>query len=88
LFLVFSSPGTAMLGASGIVFMMMLLGSFTNMQKGRIPLTLVLALLVFIGREVLVGISTDTNVSHTTHIIGGLCGAVFGYLINRGTVKD
>ncbi|MCL1997453.1 MAG: rhomboid family intramembrane serine protease [Turicibacter sp.] len=73
----------ALLGASGIVFMMILLSSFTNLQKGRIPLTLILAVFIFIGREVLAGATVESNVSHLTHIIGGLCGAVFGYVFNK-----
>lgn len=73
----------AMLGASGVVFMLILLSSFTNLQKGRIPLTLILALLVFVGREAVSGATVADNVSHLTHIIGGLCGALFGFLINK-----
>ena len=73
----------ALLGGSGLVFMLILLSSFTNLQKGRIPLTLVLAIAIFIGREVITGATTDTNISHMTHIIGGVCGAVFGYVFNR-----
>ena len=73
----------AKLGASGIVFMMILLGSFTNLQKGRVPLTLILALVIFIGREVVAGATLDNNISYMAHIVGGLCGAMFGFLINR-----
>ena len=32
-------PGTALLGASGVVFMMIVLNSFTEMRRGGIPLT-------------------------------------------------
>jgi len=73
----------ALLGGSGLVFMLILLSSFTNLQKGRIPLTLILAIIIFIGREVVTGATTDTNISHLTHIIGGICGAVFGYVFNK-----
>jgi membrane associated rhomboid family serine protease len=81
LFMAFSEH--AMLGASGIVFMMILLSSFANWQKGRIPLTLVLVMVIFIGREVLATTGAANNVSHMTHIIGGVCGAVFGFVLNR-----
>jgi len=73
----------AKLGASGIVFMMILLGSFTNLQKGRVPLTLLLAIAIFIGREVVASFTTDNNIAYMTHIVGGLCGAVFGYVANK-----
>jgi len=73
----------ALLGGSGLVFMLILLSSFTNLQKGRIPLTLILAVVIFIGREAVSGVGSQTNISHLTHIIGGVCGAVFGYVFNK-----
>jgi membrane associated rhomboid family serine protease len=81
LFIAFSE--NAMLGASGIVFMLMLLSSFANWQKGRIPLTLILVMVIFVGREALAGIGATGNISYMTHIIGGLCGAVFGFMMKR-----
>jgi membrane associated rhomboid family serine protease len=78
----------ALLGASGIVFMMILLSSFTNLQKGRIPLTLILALIIFIGREALTGATTESNISHLAHIAGGLCGALFGFFLNKEHLKE
>ena len=69
-----------LLGASGIVFMMILLISFANIQAGRIPLTLILILVLYIGQEVVTWVTTDTNVAHAAHIVGGLCGAAFGFL--------
>jgi len=77
----------ALLGGSGLVFMLILLSSFTNLQKGRIPLTLILAIIIFIGREVVTGATTETNISHLTHIIGGVCGAVFGYVFNKKSLS-
>jgi membrane associated rhomboid family serine protease len=72
-----------MLGASGIVFMLILLSSFTNLQKGRIPLTLILALIIFVGREAVSGVTVADNISHVSHIMGGICGAVFGFILNK-----
>jgi len=71
------------LGASGVVFMMILLASVTNMEAGRIPLTLILILILYIGQEVVTWITTDTNIAHSAHIIGGLCGAAFGFLMGH-----
>ena len=73
----------AKLGASGIVFMMILLGSFANMQRGRIPLTLILATGIFLGREVVASATLDNNIAYMTHIVGGICGALFGFVLNR-----
>lgn len=74
---------TALLGASGIVFMLILLSSFANTESGKIPLTLILVAIFFLGREVLDAIFAVDNISHSAHIIGGLCGGAFGYLKNR-----
>jgi len=70
---------TGLMGASGIVFMMILLASFTNFNKGEIPLTFILVLLLYLGREVFNAFKAN-NISEFGHIIGGLCGSIFGYL--------
>ena len=64
------------LGASGLVFMLIIMSSFTNNQTGKIPLTFILVTILFIGREIVDSFSAD-NVSQFGHIIGGICGAVF-----------
>ena len=65
-------------GASGIVFMCILLSSYANAQKGEIPLTFVLIAALFIGKEVLSAFSHD-NISQMAHIVGGLCGGIFSF---------
>jgi membrane associated rhomboid family serine protease len=67
-----------LLGASGVVFMMILLASFTNFNKGEIPLTFILVLILYIGREVLNSFRSD-NISEFAHIVGGFCGSLFGF---------
>ncbi len=69
---------TGLLGASGIVFMLILLVSFTNSKNGEIPITFILVALLFIGKEVLHSLQAD-EVSQFAHIIGGICGSVFGF---------
>jgi len=69
---------TGLLGASGIVFMMILLVSITNIRSGEIPLSFVLVLLVYLLRELLLGLSAD-QVAHSAHLIGGACGSLFGF---------
>jgi membrane associated rhomboid family serine protease len=71
-------PGYLM-GASGIVFMMILLASFTNFREGEIPLTFILVVIFYLGNELIQGISRDDNISHFTHILGGVCGSLFGF---------
>jgi membrane associated rhomboid family serine protease len=70
---------TGLMGASGIVFMMILLASFTNFGKGEIPLTFILIMLLYLGQEVWQMIAERDKVSQFAHIIGGFCGSLFGF---------
>ncbi len=82
----FSNNG--LLGASGIVFMFIILTSVVNIQKGKIPLTLILIFIMYIGNEIILGITSVDNVSRITHILGGILGAIFGYVLNaRKNIK-
>ena len=71
-------PGSALLGASGIVFMMIVMASLAGMRDGCIPITLILVLILYLGGEVVDGIVLSDNISQLTHIIGGVCGAFLG----------
>ena len=68
-------------GASGNVYMLIVLSSFSNIQEGKIPLTLILIFIFYIVSEVRKR-STEKNskVYHDGHIIGALCGLIFGFL--------
>lgn len=87
--LLFSS---GLLGASGIVFMFIVLVSFADARKGSIPLTFILVVLFFIGQEVLHSMQ-DNQVSEYAHIMGGIMGGIFGMVFNESqkdtlAVKD
>ena len=71
-------PQTALLGGSGIVFMLILLSSLSGMGKGTIPVTFLLVAVIYLGGEVLDAASALDNVSQLTHVVGGVCGAVLG----------
>lgn len=76
-------PGTGLMGASGIVFMMIVMSSLSGMKEGCIPLTLVLVMILYVGGEIVDGVVLSDNVSQLTHIIGGLCGAFLGISLRR-----
>jgi uncharacterized membrane protein YdcZ (DUF606 family) len=57
---------------------MILLASFTNFSKGEIPLTFILVLILYLGRELFNSFSSN-NVSEFAHIAGGFCGSLFGF---------
>ncbi len=73
-------PGSALLGASGIVFMLILLSSLAGMKAGTIPLTLILVSVIYLGQEIFSALFVQDNVAHFMHLVGGLCGAGFGFL--------
>lgn len=70
---------TGLLGASGIVFMMIMLTSLVNFRAGEIPLTFILIIFMYISRELIQAFSQD-EVSQFAHLIGGACGSLFGFL--------
>jgi len=69
---------SSLMGASGVVFMMILLSSFTNFSHGEIPLTFILVLLLYMGVQIIESLNND-NISQFAHIVGGLCGSFFGF---------
>lgn len=78
---------TGVLGASGIVFLFIILCSCTSVSDGKIPLTLVLVVAIYIGQEILTGLTVNDNISHLGHIVGGVCGIAFGLFYQRGKTK-
>ena len=70
---------TGLLGASGLAFMMILLSSFTNHREGELPLTFVLVVVLFLAKEIANAFAQD-DISQFAHIIGGVCGSLFGFL--------
>lgn len=73
-----SSP---MYGCSDIVFMMILLTSYTSFSRNEIPLSFIFVFLLYIGREIAAakGVSAD-GIATFAHIAGGLCGSLFAFL--------
>ena len=61
--------------------MLIVLSSMVNFKEGEIPLTLILVLVVYLGEEIVNGLFSKDNISQLAHIIGGLCGCGFGFMI-------
>jgi membrane associated rhomboid family serine protease len=81
------STNTALIGASGLVFMLILLASFTNMQAGTLPLTFILVALLYVGNEVVTAITVRDNISQLAHVAGAACGCGFGLITQGGKKK-
>ena len=75
-------PGMGLCGASGIVFSFILLTSFTSFREGELPATVILVAVIFLGQQVYEGLFLQDNVSNLSHILGGVVGAIFGYILN------
>ncbi len=73
----------AILGASGIVFMFILLSSFVNVKEGKIPITFILVIIIYLGGEIINGILVRDNISQLGHLVGGICGSAFGFVLSR-----
>lgn len=70
------------MGASGVVFMCIILVSFANAKRNSIPLTFILVTIIFLGKEFLDSFNDD-QISQTAHLAGGLCGGIFGLFLFR-----
>lgn len=76
----FFFPHTALLGASGIVFMLIMLASLSGMKEGQIPLTLIIVAMLYLGQELYAMFFVSDSVANFMHIVGGACGTVFGFV--------
>ncbi len=76
-----------LLGASGVVFAFIILASMTSFRAGELPLTFILVVVLYLGREILSGLFTRDNISQLAHIVGGLSGGAFGYMAAAGGRK-
>ena len=59
-----------------------MLASFTDFREGEIPITFILVAAIFIGQQVYEGIAVQNNISNMAHIVGGIVGAIIGYVLN------
>ena len=82
LFMYFAFPDVMLCGASGVVFAFIVLSSFTGFKDGEIPLTFILVTVIYIGQQIVQGITANDNISQMGHILGGIIGAAVGYLLN------
>ena len=71
------------MGASGIVFMLIMLASLSGMKDGKIPLTLLLVGILYLGQEVYSMLFVQDQVANLMHIVGGICGTAFGFWLGK-----
>lgn len=83
----FFFPNAALMGASGVVFMLIVLASFSGVRGGTIPLTLILVLALYLGGEIVQAVTGEAGLQQLTHIAGGVVGVIFGFWSSRGKRK-
>lgn len=76
-------PGVALCGASGVVFALIMLSSFTGFHEGEVPLTFILVAVLYLGQQLFDGLCVNDNISNMAHIAGGIVGALAGYVFNK-----
>lgn len=79
----FFFPNVALCGASGVVFAFILLTPFTNFNNGEIPVTFILVAVIYIGQQIYQGLFVQDNISNMAHIVGGIVGAAFGFMLRK-----
>ena len=80
-------PRIMLLGASGVVFAFILIGSITAKEDRKIPVTFILVALLYIGQQVWQGVTQRDSISQMSHIIGGITGSVLGFTLNASQHK-
>lgn len=75
----FIKGNTILNGASNIAFMLIVLSAFVNITSNKIPLTLILISIFYIVDEIK-DIGKNDGVAHFGHIVGAICGVVFGFM--------
>lgn len=83
LFHIFFGGNSALMGASGLVYMLIFLASTSGAKGGEIPLTLVAVAALYLTQEIMGGLFSLDDISHLSHIVGGACGAVIGLFKHR-----
>ena len=66
-------------GASCISFMLTVLSAFVNITEKKIPITLILIILFYMIDEIK-SLRKKDHIAHDSHLIGGVCGALFGFI--------
>ena len=78
--------GVALIGASGVIFLLIALSFFADYDDERIPVESIFLGIYFVGREAIRSFSGD-EVSQLAHLIGLVIGIVYGYLFSNGVAK-
>jgi membrane associated rhomboid family serine protease len=71
------------LGASGVVFALILLNSLVSAKSGKVPLSFLITAVLWIGDELWQLFFSGDATSHHAHLTGAIVGTIGGYLVNK-----
>mmetsp|Transcript_4020 Transcript_4020/g.7126 ORF Transcript_4020/g.7126 Transcript_4020/m.7126 type:complete len:289 (-) Transcript_4020:27-893(-) len=71
------------LGASGVVFAMILLNSLVAAKRGKIPVSFILISFLYLGDEMWKLFFISDGVSHSAHLVGGFVGTITGFQMDK-----
>ena len=63
--------------------MLILLSAASGGSSQKIPLTLILVAVIYLGKEIYGMVFLNDNISQLSHIVGGLCGIGLGLYYNK-----
>lgn len=78
-------PKNALLGADGILFMMVTLRLVSDVNEDVFPVTTVAFVIVFVLGELTGGF--EKSWSQLINFVGGICGIAFGMILNRQSLE-
>jgi membrane associated rhomboid family serine protease len=85
----FGPRNSIQLGASGVVFMFILLNSLVENKSNHIPLTFICQLGIWCTKEVVAHLfDQDGGISHIAHLTGALVGTLSGYYLQQQKEKN
>jgi membrane associated rhomboid family serine protease len=77
---IFLGPGnTSLIGASGVVFALIIVNSLVSAEMGRIPIAFLLTACLWTGDELWSLLFVKDTISHSAHLIGAVVGTAAGY---------
>ncbi len=86
--ILFGPTNTSQIGASGVVFALILVNSLVSAEMGRIPISFVLTACLWTGDEVWKMVFAGDQIAHSAHLIGAIVGTAAGYYIQSGKTVE
>eukprot|EP00617_Octactis_speculum_P020747 CAMPEP_0185757198 /NCGR_PEP_ID=MMETSP1174-20130828/15665_1 /TAXON_ID=35687 /ORGANISM="Dictyocha speculum, Strain CCMP1381" /LENGTH=143 /DNA_ID=CAMNT_0028436511 /DNA_START=176 /DNA_END=607 /DNA_ORIENTATION=+ len=76
------------LGASGVVFALILLNSLLSARSGTVPLTFIITVMLWVGTETRSLFFSTDGISHIAHLSGAAVGTMAGYALHKKAAQE